>query len=227
MTVLTEEAREFVTLLQRELGPERDELLARRHERAERLRAGELPDFLPETAAVRAGDWRVPPAPADLQDRRVEITGPVDAKMVINALNSGAKVFMADFEDANSPTWANVTEGQENLSHAIDRTLEFSSPEGKEYRLNDEVATLLVRPRGWHLVERHFEVDGAPISASLFDFGLYVLRNHERLAAAGTRAVLLPAEARVASRGARSGTARSSSHRTRSGSRAARSARPS
>ena len=186
MTVLTEEAREFVTMLQRELGPEREELLTRRHERAERLRAGELPDFLPETAAIRAGDWRVPPAPADLQDRRVEITGPVDAKMVINALNSGAKVFMADFEDANSPTWENVTVGQANLSLAIDRELEFSSPEGKEYRLNEEVATLLVRPRGWHLVERHFEVDGAPISASLFDFGLYVLRNHGRLAAAGT-----------------------------------------
>jgi malate synthase len=186
VTVLTEEAREFVTLLQRELGPEREELLTRRHERAERLRAGELPDFLPETAAIRAGDWRVPPAPADLQDRRVEITGPVDAKMVINALNSGARVFMADFEDANSPTWENVTVGQANLSLAIDRELEFSSPEGKEYRLNEEVATLLVRPRGWHLVERHFEVDGAPISASLFDFGLYVLRNHGRLAAAGT-----------------------------------------
>ena len=198
MTVLTEEAREFVTLLQRELGPERDELLARRHERAERLRAGELPDFLPETAAVRAGDWRVPPAPADLQDRRVEITGPVDAKMVINALNSGAKVFMADFEDANSPTWANVTEGQENLSQAIDRTLEFSSPEGKEYRLNDELATLLVRPRGWHLVERHFEVDGVA------DLGepvrLRPLRAAQPRASRRGRdgAVLLPAEARVA-----------------------------
>ena len=186
MTVLTEEAREFVAALQRELGPEREELLARRHERAERLRAGELPDFLPETAAIRAGDWRVPPAPPDLTDRRVEITGPVDAKMVINALNSGAKVFMADFEDANSPTWENVIQGQENLSLAIDRELEFESPEGKEYRLNEELATLLVRPRGWHLVERHFEVDGAPVSASLFDFGLYVLRNHARLAAAGT-----------------------------------------
>ena len=186
MTVLTEEAREFVAALQRELGPEREELLARRHERAERLRAGELPDFLSETAAVRAGDWRVPPAPPDLADRRVEITGPVDAKMVINALNSGAKVFMADFEDANSPTWENVIQGQENLSLAIDRELEFESPEGKEYRLNEELATLLVRPRGWHLVERHFEVDGAPVSASLFDFGLYVLRNHARLAAAGT-----------------------------------------
>ena len=186
MTVLTEEAREFVAALQRELGPEREELLARRHERAERLRAGELPDFLSETAAVRAGDWRVPPAPPDLADRRVEITGPVDAKMVINALNSGARVFMADFEDANSPTWENVIQGQANLSLAIDRELEFEGPEGKQYRLNDELATLLVRPRGWHLVERHFEVDGAPVSASLFDFGLYVLRNHARLAAAGT-----------------------------------------
>jgi malate synthase len=183
--VLTSEAIEFLTLLQREFGGEREELLAARKARAQRLREGELPDFLDETRSVREGDWRVPPAPADLADRRVEITGPTDRKMVINALNSGAKVFMTDFEDANSPTWENMVDGQRNLSEAIDRTIRLEQGE-KVYELNDEVATLLVRPRGWHLEERHFPVDGKPISGSLFDFGLYLLRNHERLAAAGT-----------------------------------------
>jgi malate synthase len=183
--VLTPESTEFLTLLQREFGEEREELLAARQARAQRLRDGELPDFLDETRAIRAGDWRVPPAPADLADRRVEITGPTDRKMVINALNSGAKVFMTDFEDANSPTWENMVDGQRNLSEAIDRTIRLEQGE-KVYELNDEVATLLVRPRGWHLEERHFPVDGQPISGSLFDFGLYLLRNHERLAAAGT-----------------------------------------
>jgi malate synthase len=183
--VLTPEATEFLSLLQRELGGEREELLAERQRRAERLRGGELPDFLEETRSVREGDWRVPPAPPDLADRRVEITGPTDRKMVINALNSGARVFMSDFEDANSPTWENMIEGQCNLSAAIDRTIRLDTGE-KVYELNDETATLLVRPRGWHLVERHFEVDGKPISGSLFDFGLYLLRNHERLRAAGT-----------------------------------------
>ena len=134
---------------------------------------------------IRGGDWRVPPAPADLADRRVEITGPTDRKMVINALNSGAKVFMADFEDANSPTWHNLIDGQRNLSDAIDRTIRLEQ-NGKVYELQDEVATLVVRPRGWHLVERHLEVDGAPMSGSLFDFGLYLLRNHERLTGAGS-----------------------------------------
>ncbi len=186
MSVLTDEAGAFVTLLHRELNPERVELLARRAERAARLREGELPDFLPETASVREGDWRVLPAPPDLVDRRVEITGPVDRKMVINALNSGAQMFMADFEDSNSPTWQNVIEGQQNLSDAIERTIEFTNPDGREYRLADDVATLLVRPRGWHLVERHFEVDGEPISASLFDFGLYLFRNARALAERGT-----------------------------------------
>ncbi len=183
--VLTGEAIEFVRLLQREFAPEREELLAAREARATRLLAGELPAFLPETRSVREGDWRVRPAPPDLADRRVEITGPTDRKMVINALNSGARVFMSDFEDANSPTWENMVDGQRNLSEAIDRTIRLETPE-KVYELKDEVATLLVRPRGWHLVERHFELDGAPVSASLFDFGLYFLRNHERLAAAGT-----------------------------------------
>ena len=183
--VLTADAVEFLHLLQRAVGAEREELLAARQRRAQRLRDGELPDFLAETRAVRAGDWRVRPAPPDLADRRVEITGPTDRKMVINALNSGAKVFMADFEDANSPTWENVVSGQRNLSEAIDRTIRLETPD-KTYALNDEVATLLVRPRGWHLVERHFPVDGSPISGSLFDFGLYLFRNHARLAAAGT-----------------------------------------
>jgi malate synthase len=183
--VLTPDATEFLTLLQREFRGEREELLAARRARAKRLREGELPDFLQETRSVREADWRVRPAPPDLADRRVEITGPTDRKMVINALNSGAKVFMTDFEDANSPTWENMVEGQRNLSEAIDRTIRLEQGE-KVYELKEEVATLLVRPRGWHLEERHFTVDGEPISGSLFDFGLYLLRNHERLAAAGT-----------------------------------------
>jgi malate synthase len=177
--VLTDEAVDFLTRLQREFGPRRDELLVARHARAQRLRDGELPDFLPETAHVRGGDWRVEPVPAELQDRRVEITGPVDRKMVINALNSGARMFMADFEDSNSPTWRNCIEGQINLTDALERTIELDTGE-KQYRLNEETATLLVRPRGWHLDERHFTVDGAPVAASLFDFGLYFFRNHAR-----------------------------------------------
>jgi malate synthase len=177
--VLTPEAVELLTDLQREFGPRREELLARRQERAARLRDGELPDFLPETASVREGDWRIAPFPDEIADRRVEITGPVDRKMVINALNSGARVFMADFEDANSPTWENCVQGQRNLTDALERTIELDTGE-KQYRLNDEVAVLFVRPRGWHLLERHFRVDGEPISGSLFDFGLYFLRNHAR-----------------------------------------------
>jgi malate synthase len=183
--VLTAEAVEFLHLLAREFGGEREELLAARQARAESLRAGELPDFLVSTAGVRARDWRVRAAPADLADRRVEITGPTDRKMVINALNSGARVFMADFEDANSPTWENMVEGQRNLTAAIGRSIRLET-EAKTYELNDRVATLLVRPRGWHLEERHFLVDGHPIPGALFDFGLYLLRNHEALAAAGS-----------------------------------------
>ena len=177
--VLTPDAVSFLTDLEREFGERRRELLARRAERLERLAAGELPDFLPETADVRAGDWRIAPFPDEIADRRVEITGPVDRKMVINALNSGAKVFMADFEDANSPTWENCIQGQRNLTEALDRTIELDTGE-KRYNLNDEVAVLFVRPRGWHLEERHFEVDRRPMSGSLFDFGLYYLRNHGR-----------------------------------------------
>jgi len=184
--VLTEEALAFVTDLHRELEPERRRLLQARAERMERLAAGELPDFLPETASVRDDPgWRVAAAPADLQDRRVEITGPVERKMMINALNSGASVFMADFEDANSPTWENCVQGQANLIDAIDKTISLQTEE-KSYALNDEIATLLVRPRGWHLHEKHVLVDGEPISASLFDFGLYMFHCAERLGEHGS-----------------------------------------
>jgi malate synthase len=175
--VLTPDALEFLARLQREFEPRRQEILAARVQRAVRVAAGESFDFLPQTAEVRESEWSVAPAPADLDDRRVEITGPAEAKMTINALNSGAKVFMADFEDALSPTWANVVGGQAALMDAVRRSLSFSGTEGKEYRLGDTLATLVVRPRGWHLVERHLEVDGQPISGSLFDFGLYLLHN--------------------------------------------------
>jgi malate synthase len=178
-SVLTDDAVEFLTELERTFGPRRRQLLDARHQQVQRLHDGELPDFLPETRDVREGDWRVAPVPAELQDRRVEITGPVDRKMVINALNSGAKMFMADFEDSNSPTWQNCIEGQINLTDALERTITLDTGE-KQYSLNEETATLLVRPRGWHMEERHFQVDGAPISASLFDFGLYFFRNHAR-----------------------------------------------
>jgi len=175
--ILTPEAVDFVVRLHREFESCRQELLQRRAERQHRLDGGELPDFLPETANVRSSEWRVARAPADLQDRRVEITGPVDRKMMINALNSGANVFMADFEDALSPTWANVIQGQINLRDAVRRTITFTGPDGRVYRLAEQTATLVVRPRGWHLDERHLLVDGRPVSASLFDFGLYLFHN--------------------------------------------------
>ncbi len=184
--VLTPEALAFVARLHREFNPTRERLLAARRERQARLDAGERPDFLPETRAVREGDWRVAPAPKDLLDRRVEITGPVDRKMIINALNSGAKVYMADFEDANSPTWENCVGGQANLIDAVRRTIAFESPDGRVYRLNDETATLLVRPRGWHLEERHLRIDGQPAAAALVDFGLYFFHNAHELLARGT-----------------------------------------
>ncbi len=169
--VLPQEGLALVEELHRELNPRRLELLAARQERQRLLDAGENPGFLAETRGIREGGWRVAPAPPDLVDRRCEITGPVDRKMMINALNSGARVFMADFEDANSPTWENVVRGHANVRDAIARELELETPE-KTYRLNDEIATLLIRPRGWHLVERHHRIDGEPVSASLFDFGL-------------------------------------------------------
>ncbi len=179
--VLTPDALAFVARLQRQFGKRRLDLLRQRDERQARLDAGEEPQFLPDTHTIRTSEWRVARAPRDLEDRRVEITGPTDRKMLINALNSGARVFMADFEDANSPTWANLVEGQVNLIDAIERRIDFTSPEGKQYRLNEKVATLLVRPRGWHLDERHVEVDGKPISGSLFDFGMYFFHNAKRL----------------------------------------------
>jgi len=179
--VLTDEAVAFVTGLHRRFEGRRQELLRRRAARAAELQAGGTLDFLDETREIRAGDWTVSPPPPDLQDRRVEITGPTDRKMMINALNSGARGFMADFEDSNSPTWQNMIQGHVNLTDAIDGTIEFTSPEGKDYRLGDEVATLLVRPRGWHLPEKHLLVDGEPISGALFDFGMHFFRNARRL----------------------------------------------
>ena len=184
--ILTTEATEFVAKLHRKFNATRESLLRKRAERQALLDAGALPDFLPDTQAVREASWKIASVPSDLQDRRVEITGPVDRKMMINALNSGAKVFMADFEDANSPSWQNVIEGQLNLIDAVERTIEYRSPEGKVYRLNNQVATLVVRPRGWHLVEKHILVDRQPISASLVDFGLYFFHNAKRLQKKGT-----------------------------------------
>ena len=184
--ILSGDALEFVAALQRSFGGRREELLAARSERQKRLLDGEIPGFLEETRGVREdGSWRVAEAPPDLADRRVEITGPTDRKMVINALNSGARVFMADFEDANSPTWSNMVEGQRNLIDANERTISLEQ-NGKSYRLNDRVATLLVRPRGWHLPERHLLVDGEPVSGSLFDFGLYMFHSAGRAIGRGS-----------------------------------------
>ncbi len=184
--VLTPEALEFVARLQQAFGPTRAALLERRVERQEELNAGSLPDFLSTTLSVRRDAWQVAPTPADLQDRRVEITGPVERKMMINALNSGARVFMADFEDALSPTWANVIQGQANLQEAVRRTLQYTSPEGRLYRLAERPATLMVRPRGWHLPERHVQLGGEPVSASLFDFGLHFFHNARALLEQGS-----------------------------------------
>ena len=184
--ILTPEALTLIATLHRALNPRRAALLAVRAERQARLDAGEMPDFLPETAHLRAGDWTVAPIPADLAERRVEITGPVDRKMIINALNSGANVFMADFEDANSPSWRNAIEGQINLRDAIRRTITFDQEDGRHYQLNDTVATLMVRARGWHLDEKHVRVDGTPVSGGLFDFALYMFHNAKELLARGS-----------------------------------------
>ncbi|SFD99114.1 malate synthase [Actinacidiphila alni] len=181
--VLTPEALVFLAELHRRFAPRRAELLARRRERrAEIARTGTL-DFLPETAHIRDGDWQVAPAPAALNDRRVEITGPTDRKMTINALNSGAKIWLADFEDASAPTWENVIGGQVNMTDAYERRIDFTSPEGKTYALKaaDELATVVMRPRGWHLPERHLTVDGEQIPGGLVDFGLYFFHNAKRL----------------------------------------------
>jgi len=171
--ILTLQALAFVAKLARKFEGRRRELLAARRVRQAEFHAGKLPDFLPDTRVVRESDWTVAPVPRDLQDRRVEITGPTDRKMVINALNSGASVFMADFEDANAPTWDNMIAGQINLRDAVSRTISFVSPDGKDYRLDDRIATLMVRPRGWHLVEKHVLIDGEPVSGALFDFGVH------------------------------------------------------
>jgi malate synthase len=178
--ILSSEALGFVASLQRELGPRRQELLARRRERHAELARGARPELI-----EAGGDWRVAEAPPDLRDRRVEITGPLDRKMTINALNSGARVFMGDFEDACSPTWSNVVDGQRNLRDAVRRTIAVETPE-KSYRLNEETATLVVRSRGWHLPERHVLVDGEPVSASLFDFGLAFFHNARELLERGS-----------------------------------------
>jgi malate synthase len=185
-SVLTGPALAFVAELVERFGPRVQQLLAAREQRQARIDAGELPDFLPETRAVRDGDWKVAPIPADLQDRRVEITGPTDRKMIINALNSGARVFMADCEDSLSPGWDNVVRGQANLRDAVARAIDFTSPEGKAYRLSAKPAVLFVRPRGWHLYEKHLTLAGQPVPGAFVDFGLYLFHNHAGLKARGT-----------------------------------------
>ena len=194
-SILTPRALKFLVGLQREFNDRRRALLAARQERQRELDAGQLPEFRSETASVRTMDWRVAPLPRDLLNRRVEITGPVDRKMIINALNSGANCFMADFEDAHSPTWLGTLEGQINVRDAVNGTIEYVHPETKKhYRLNERVATLLVRPRGWHLEERHVSVDGQPMSASLFDFGLFFFHNARSADRERERALFLSAQ---------------------------------
>jgi len=184
--ILTPDSLAFIAELVERYGARVDQLLRAREQRQARLDAGEMPDFLAETQAIREGDWKVAPIPADLQDRRVEITGPTDRKMIINALNCGARVFMADCEDSLAPSWENVIGGQANLRDAVARRIDFTSPEGKRYALNEKVAVLIVRPRGWHLEEKHLLVNGRPIPGALVDFGLYLFHNHRELAARGT-----------------------------------------
>src|SRR3990170_2585004 len=184
--LLTKEAQDFLKRLHRQVEPTRIGLLETRQERWRELRAGGTLDFLPDSQPLRGAEWTVARVPADLRTRKVEITGPTDRKMVINALNSGASVYMADFEDANTPTWRNLIEGQRNLIDAIDGTIAFRNPDGKVYKLNEKTATLVVRPRGWHLDEKHFLVEGRPIAGALFDFGLYFFHNAKRLKDKGT-----------------------------------------
>jgi malate synthase len=185
--ILTDGALSFLADLHRNFEARRQALMKARVARQKRFDAGELPDFLPETRQIRDGQWKIAPIPVDLRDRRVEITGPVDRKMVINALNSGANVYLADFEDANSPTWDNNLEGQLNLKDRWDGKLDFTDPDsGKDYKLGDTLAVMLPRPRGWHLLEEHLTIDGKPVAGALFDFGLYIFHNHAALRAAGT-----------------------------------------
>jgi malate synthase len=179
--ILTPEALQFIGRLAREFEPRRRELLEARMKRQLEIDSGKLPDFLPETREIRDTEWKIAPIPEDLRDRRVEITGPVDRKMIINALNSGANGFMADFEDSHAPTWEGNIQGQINLRDAVDGTITFTNERGKKYVLQGQTATLMPRPRGWHLVEKHVRVDGEPISASIFDFGLYFFHNARKL----------------------------------------------
>ncbi|WP_176159073.1 malate synthase A [Burkholderia multivorans] len=183
--ILTPDALELVASLHRAFEPRRQALLQARVERTKRLDAGERPDFLPETKAIREGDWKVAPLPADLQCRRVEITGPVERKMIINALNSGADSYMTDFEDSNAPSWTNQIDGQINLKDAVRRTISLEQ-NGKSYKLNDKIATLIVRPRGWHLDEKHVMVDGQRVSGGIFDFALFLFHNAKELIARGS-----------------------------------------
>jgi malate synthase len=184
--ILSPEASRFIATLFHEFERRRQQLLAKRIERQREIDGGKMPGFLPETASIRGGDWRVPPPPPDLLDRRTEITGPVERKMAINALNSGAQCWMADFEDANSPTWENVIEGQINMRDAIRRTISYTSPEGKSYALKEKTATIVARPRGWHMDEKHVLLNGQRVSASLFDWGLHFFHNARALIAAGS-----------------------------------------
>ena len=184
--ILTPEALNFIISLERAFGNRRKELLEKRKSVQKQIEKGKFPDFLQDTKAIRESEWKVAVIPEDLTDRRVEITGPVDRKMIINALNSGANVFMADFEDSNSPTFENNIEGQINLRDAINGTISYKSPEGKEYSLNNKPATLMVRPRGWHLVEKNVLLDSEPVSASLFDFGLFFFHNAKKLISKGS-----------------------------------------
>jgi malate synthase len=201
--ILTSEALAFVAELHGRFDAKRRALLEFRNERQVFFDNGGLPDFLPETKAIREGDWKVAPIPADLLDRRVEITGPVDRKMIVNALNSGAKVFMADFEDASSPVWANMVEGQLNLKDRWANQIDFNDPRnGKDYKLGANPAVLIIRPRGWHLPERHITFDGMAASGSLVDFGLYVFHNAKAIVGAGFGRLFLPAEDREPSRSA-------------------------
>ncbi len=200
--ILTPEAVQFVVALDRRFGPTRRKLLDAREDRQARLDRGELPGFLADTETIRRGNWQVAPAPADLTDRRVEITGPADRKMIVNAMNSGANVFMADLEDSLTPTWENLIDGQIHLKAAVAGTIGFTDVEtGKTYALNEKTAVLVVRPRGWHLDEAHVSIGGMPISASIFDFGLYVFHNARAAPRERLGALLLPAEAGKPSRG--------------------------
>ena len=184
--ILTPGALEFISSIHKEFNPTRLQLLEQRTLRQNEINSGYKPDFLTETEHVRQANWKISPVPIDLQDRRVEITGPVNRKMIINALNSGVKVFMADFEDSTSPTWENIINGQINLHDAINKTISFTNSNGKQYTLNSNTATLMVRPRGWHLNEKHIQINGEPCSASIFDFALYFYHNAKALIESNT-----------------------------------------